>query len=65
MNNTKEHPESGRDPQSTHPIEPGRSDVLPIRKPSQGSNDDRGLTPPDYDEYGSAPQQDDDETGDR
>ncbi len=62
MNNTKEHPESGRDPQSTDPIEPGRSDVLPIRRPGQGASDDRSLTPP---EYGNEPQQDDEEIGDK
>jgi len=63
MNNTKAHPESGRDPQSTDPVEPGRSDVSPIRKPGQGSSVDRGLTPPDCDEYGSEPQQDDEQIG--
>jgi hypothetical protein len=59
MKDTETYQQSERDPHSSDPVEPGSSDVIPIRKADAKPVEKRGLTPPDYDEYGSEPQQDD------
>lgn len=63
MNDSKEQPQPQRNPHSTDPIEPGRPDVMPVRKPVEKSHRGRGLTPPDYDEYGSEPEQEEGRQG--
>jgi hypothetical protein len=63
MNDSKEQPQPEQHIHSTDPVEPGRPDVMPVREAVEKSHRGRGLTPPDYDEYGSEPEQEEGRQG--
>jgi hypothetical protein len=60
MTDAKSPSDAPRDPLSSTPAEQDKPDTLPAHSPDQESGRQNGLTPPDYDEYGNEPQQDDD-----
>jgi hypothetical protein len=60
MTDAKSPSDAPRDPLGATPAEKDKPDTLPAHSPDQESGRQNGLTPPDYDEYGNEPQQNDD-----